>query len=270
MSHSNTVGEHSYTDIIVRHEGQVSWVYFNRPQAMNAMAVSTVREMRHAFLALGQRDDTRVVVLSGKGRAFCAGADLTSALPSNDGPSAEPSFLDEATAMENALTGLKKPVIAAVNGVCCAGGLEVALMCDFIIASDNAKLGDAHANFGALPGGGTTARLARVVGPNMARFIFLTGVLLPAAQMQQIGMVSVVTSPEALESTVQEIANNMTTKSPLGLRHMKSLINAAFDHPLSSAIQLEKLTSTVYMGSHDAAEGGRAFAEKRSPQFKGY
>ncbi len=267
---SDTTQVASYNDILLRHEGSVSWVYLNRPQAMNAMAVSTVREMRHAFELLARREETRVVVLSGKGRAFCAGADLKSALPTNGEPSSQPSFLDEATAMENALTGLTKPVIAAVNGVCCAGGMEIALMCDFIVASENAKLGDAHANFGALPGGGTTARLARVVGPNMARFIFLTGVLLPAAQMQQAGMVSLVTPAEELESTVQEIANGIAAKSPLGLRHMKALINAAFDHPLASAIRLEKLTSTVYMGSHDAAEGGRAFAEKREPQFKGY
>lgn len=259
-----------YTDLIVRHEGAVSWVYLNRPQAMNALAVTTVREMRDAFTALGRREETRVVVLSGKGRAFCAGADLKSALPADAGPSPEPSFLDEATAMENALLALTKPVIAAVNGVCCAGGLEIALMCDFIIASENARLGDAHANFGAMPGGGTTARLARVVGPNLAKFIFLTGALLPAAQMQQAGVVAMVTPPEELEAAVQKVAEGMAAKSPLGLAHMKSLINAAFDHPLSSAIRLEKLTSTVYMRSHDAAEGGRAFAEKREPRFKGY
>lgn len=259
-----------YADIIVRHEGAVSWVYLNRPEAMNAMAVTTLREMRAAFTELGQREETRVVVLSGKGRAFCAGADLRNALPAGSGPSPEPSFLDEATAMENALQALSKPVIAAVNGVCCAGGLEIALMCDFIIASETAKLGDAHANFGAMPGGGTTARLARVVGPNMARFIFLTGVLLPAAQMQQAGMVALVTPPDQLEAEVQKVAEGMAAKSPLGLRHMKSLINAAFDHPLASAVRLEKLTSTVYMQSHDATEGGRAFVEKRAPRFKGY
>lgn len=259
-----------YTDIVVRHEGAVSWVYLNRPQAMNAMAVTTVREMREAFNELGRRETTRVVVLSGKGRAFCAGADLRSALPDAQSPSPEPSFLDEATAMENALLGLNKPVIAAVNGVCCAGGLEIAMMCDFIVASESARLGDAHANFGAMPGGGTTARLARVVGPNMARFIFLTGALLPAAQMQQAGLVALVTPPEELEAEVQKVAEGMAAKSPLGLAHMKSLINAAFDHPLSSAVRLEKLTSTVYMRSHDATEGGRAFAEKRPPVFKGY
>lgn len=259
-----------YTDILVRHEGPVSWVYLNRPEVMNALAFTTVRELRDAFLSLERRPETRVVVLSGKGRAFCAGADLKSALPTNEGPSAQPSFLDEATAMENALTAISKPVIAAVNGVCCAGGLEMALMCDFIVASESAKLGDAHANFGAMPGGGTTARLARLVGPSMAKFIFLTGVLLPAEQLRQAGMVALVTNPDELESRVQQLAEGMASKSPLGLRHMKSLINAAFDHPLASAIRLEKLTSTVYMGSHDAAEGGRAFAEKRPPEFKGY
>lgn len=259
-----------YDELIVRHRGAVSWVYLNRPEAMNAMTFTTVRELRRAFNELGLRAETRVVVVSGVGRAFCAGADLKSALPAPGASPGEPTFLDEATAMEDALNSLAKPVIAAVNGVCCAGGLEIAMMCDFIVASDAARLGDAHANYGAMPGGGTTARLARVVGPSLAKFIFFTGKLLPAAELQQAGLVAVVAPAEDLERTVQDIADGIAAKSPLGLRHMKALINAAIDTPLPMAVRMEKLVSTVYMGSHDAAEGGRAFVEKRQPEFKGF
>lgn len=259
----------AFTEIVVGHQGPVSWVWLNRPEAMNAMTFTTVRELRQAFADLGRRDETRVVVLSGKGRAFCAGADLKSALPTQGGDAGAPTFLDEATAMEDALNGLAKPVIAAVNGVCCAGGLEIAMMCDFIVASDAARLGDAHANYGAMPGGGTTARLARVVGPSLAKYIFFTGKLLPAAALQAAGLVAVVAPAAEFEGTVQEIADGIAAKSPLGLRHMKALINAAIDTPLPMAVRMEKLVSTVYMASEDAAEGGRAFAEKRQPQFKG-
>lgn len=258
-----------FTDLVVSHQGLVSWIFLNRPDAMNAMTFNTVRELRRALIDLERRAETRVVVLSGKGRAFCAGADLKSTLPSQGDSDGEPSFLDEATAMEDALNGLTKPVIAAVNGVCCAGGLEIAMMCDFIVASDAARLGDAHANYGAMPGGGTTARLARVVGPNLAKYIFFTGKLLPAAALQQAGLVAVVAPAAEFEAAVQDIADGIAAKSPLGLRHMKALINAAIDTPLPQAVRMEKLVSTVYMGSEDAAEGGRAFVEKRPPSFKG-
>lgn len=261
----------AYDELLVRHDGATSWIYLNRPDAMNAMTMRTVRELRHAFDALGVRPQTRVVVLSGVGRAFCAGADLKSELPaSGAAPAGAPSFLEEATAMEKALTGITKPVIAAVNGICCAGGLELALMCDFIVASEAARIGDAHANYGAMPGGGTTARLARVVGPNLAKYIFFTGKLLPAALLHQAGMVPLVLPAAELESGVQALAEGIAAKSPLGLRHMKALIDGAFDHPLASAVRLEKLVSTLYMQSHDAQEGGRAFAEKRQPHFEGY
>lgn len=260
---------YTFTEVIVEHRGAVSWVWLNRPDAMNAMTFTTVRELRQAFIELAHRAETRVLVLSGKGRAFCAGADLKSALPTPGRGDGEPSFLDEATAMEDVLNGLTKPVIAAVNGVCCAGGLEIAMMCDFIVASDVARLGDAHANYGAMPGGGTTARLARVVGPNLAKFIFFTGKLLPAAALQAAGLVAVVAPAAEFEATVQDIADGMAAKSPLGLRHMKALINAAIDTPLPQAVRMEKLISTVYMASEDAAEGGRAFVEKRAPSFKG-
>ena len=259
----------AFTEIIVRHQGAVSWVLLNRPEAMNAMTFTTVREMRQAFVALGQRDETRVVVLSGMGRAFCAGADLKSALPTPGVPAGEPTFLDEATAMEDALNAITKPVIAAVNGICCAGGLEIAMMCDFIVASDAARLGDAHANVGAMPGGGTTARLARAVGPGLAKYLFFTGKLLPAAALQQAGLVAVVAPAAEFERTVQDIADGIAAKSPLGLRHMKALVNAAIDTPLPMAVRMEKLVSTVYMGSEAAAEGVRAFVEKRPPSFRG-
>jgi enoyl-CoA hydratase/carnithine racemase len=260
----------NYQDLEIRHEKSVSWIYLNRPGVMNAMSFNTIRELRQAYIELEQRAETRVVILSGRGRAFCAGADLRNTLPASSGPSPQPTFLDEATAMENALLSITKPVIAAVNGVCCAGGLEIALMCDFIVASEDAKLGDAHANFGAMPGGGTTARLARLVGGNMAKYIFFSGKLFPAGELYQAGLVTVLAAADQLEAKVQELAEGIASKSPLGLRHMKALINDAHDVPLKSAVKMEKLVSATYMQSFDASEGGRAFAEKKTPVFKGY
>ena len=156
--------------------------------------------------------------------------------PKPDG-SAQPTFFELAEAMENVLNHIGKPVIAAVNGICCGGGLELALMCDFILAADGAKIGDAHANFGAMPAAGLVLKTFTAAD---------------------------------FEPGVQHTAERIAEKSPLGLKTMKQLIEDGFDMPLEIALRHEKLVSAAHMRSWDAAEGGRAFAEKRKPEFRGY
>jgi enoyl-CoA hydratase/carnithine racemase len=259
----------SFNHLLIEHRGRVSWLYLNRPRALNAISYECMRELRRAWIELRDREETRVVVVSGKGRGFCAGADLTDAPSANDLPGPQSAFLEEGTRMEEVLLSLPKPVIAAVNGVCCGGGLELAMMCDFMIAAASAKIGDAHANFGALPGGGATVRLPRIVGVNWARYLMYTGELYPAQDMAAIGLVIRVVEDAALESEVQALAERIAEKSPLGLRRMKRLINDGLDMPASLAMQMEKLVSAEHMRSNDAAEGGRAFKEKRKPEFRG-
>ncbi len=271
----------SFKHLLIDHRGRVSWLYLNRPQALNAISYECMRELRQAWIELRDREETRVIVVCGKGRGFCAGADLTDA-PSpgearNPGETAGPgeasgpqaSFLEEGTRMEEVLLSMPKPVIAAVNGVCCGGGLELAMMCDFMIAAASAKIGDAHANFGALPGGGATVRLPRIVGVNWARYLMYTGELLSAQEMAAIGLVNRVVQDGELESEVQALAEKIASKSPLGLKRMKMLINDGLDMPASVAMKKEKLVSAEHMRSGDAAEGGRAFKEKRKPEFRG-
>ena len=261
----------AYQDLIVEHRGAVSWLYLNRPQALNAISMACMRELREALTALRERTETRVIVLSGKGRAFCAGADLTGALPDASAPpTGAPTFLDLGSAMEEVLNAMPKPVIAAVNGVTAGGGLELAMMCDFIVAQASARLGDAHANFGALPGGGATVRLPRIVGVNQARYLMFTGELVPAEEAFRIGLVTKVYSDEAFEAEVQALAEKIAAKSPLGLKRMKALIADGLDMPTAQALKLEKGVSAQHMVSYDAAEGGRAFGEKRKPDFRGY
>ena len=261
----------SYNDLIVDHRGGVSWLYLNRPQALNAISMDCMKELREALVELRDRAETRVIVLSGKGRGFCAGADLGGALPDRAAPpSAEPDFLALGQAMEDVLNNIEKPVIAAVNGVAAGGGLELALMCDFIVAAETAKIGDAHSNFGALPGGGASARLPRVIGLNRARYLMLSGELLLAPELVSWGLVSKVWPADQFEEETQKLAEKLAGKSPLGLKHMKRLLGQALDIPLDVALSNEKLTASGYMRSHDAAEGGKAFMEKRPPQFKGY
>ena len=172
--------------------------------------------------------------------------------------------------MEEALLRCTKPVIAAVNGTCCGGGLELALMCDFIVAAETAKIGDAHANFGALPGGGATVRLPRVVGLNQARFLMFSGELFPAAQLVASGLVTRAVPAEALEAEVQALAEKIAAKSPIGLARMKMLLQDGLDMPADLAAKNEKLVAAEHMRSWDAGEGGKAFVEKRKPEFRGY
>lgn len=261
----------SYENLILEHRGAVSWLYLNRPQALNAISMPAMRELREALILLRDREETRVVVISGKGRGFCAGADLTGALPDRGAPpSPEPGFLELGSAMEEVLNALTKPVIAAVNGVAAGGGLELALMCDFILATASARLGDAHANFGAMPGGGASARLPRVVGINQACYMMFTGELFPAEEAHRFGLVTRVFPDESFETDVQAVAEKIASKSPLGLKRMKTLLHDSLDMPLHLALKVEKGVSAQHMLSYDSAEGGKAFGEKRKPEFRGY
>ena len=259
----------SFKHLLIDHRGRVSWLYLNRPQALNAISYECMRELRQAWIELRDQPETRVIVVSGKGRGFCAGADLTDAPSPEERPGPQAPFLEEGTKMEEVLLAMPKPVIAAVNGVCCGGGLELAMMCDFIVAAASAKIGDAHANFGALPGGGATVRLPRIVGANWARYLMYTGDLFSATEMATIGLVSRVVEDTQLEAEVQALAEKIASKSPLGLRRMKRLINDGLDMPQSLAMKMEKLVSAEHMRSADAAEGGKAFKEKRKPEFRG-
>ena len=259
-----------YQDLVLEHRSAVSWLYLNRPDALNAISMDCMRELAAALAELRGRDETRVIVISGKGRGFCAGADLTGAFPeAGAGKAGGPSFLELGEAMEEVLTGMPKPVIAAVNGVTAGGGLELALMCDFILAKASARIGDAHANYGVLPGAGQSVRLPRVVGVNQARFMMYSGELFAAEECFRFGLVTRVFPDDDFEDEVQAIAERIAAKSPLGLQRMKALINGAFDLLTDEAVRLEKAVSAEHMTSFDAQEGGKAFAEKRKPQFRG-
>lgn len=258
-----------YTDIEVEHRGHVSWLWLNRPDQMNAMRTNTMVELKHAFETLGAREETRVIMFSGRGRGFCAGADLKSDGATEGDATPIMRFLVAATDMETSLYAVQKPIVAVVNGICMAGGLEMALMCDFIVASKTARIGDGHLNFGAMPGGGSSVRLPRIVGSGVAKFLMYSGRTLRAEALVPLGLVAEVYEPEEMEAGAQKLAEEIAAKSPLGLRTVKGLIDGGADQPLPQALKTEKLAAGQYLTSYDAAEGARAFAEKRAPEFQG-
>ncbi len=260
----------SYKTIELEHRGAVATVVLNRPQAMNAVSSTMQLELRQVWNELDERRDVRVVVLTGSGRAFCAGADIRADAEAAPSDEPAPEFIDVAAKTDAIFTRFSKPVIAALNGITCGGGLELAMMCDLIVAKRSAKIGDAHINFGMLPGGGATVRLPRLIGMMRARYLMFSGELWPAEEMERLGLVAKVFEDETFEADVAKLADNLAAKSPLALRRMKQLMNDAFDLPTEKAVNAEKDAVRIHMKTADAAEGMAAFAEKRPPVFRGY
>jgi enoyl-CoA hydratase/carnithine racemase len=249
--------------------GPVGWITLARPEAMNALS----RDMVDRITAqLGQwRNDAqvRVVVLTGTGRAFSAGADLKAAAGGPPAPG-EPDFLDSIVACFTALREFPRPVIAAVNGLALAGGLEAVMACDFVIAAQSARFGDAHSNFGVFPGGGGAALLPRKIPVNLAKYLLFTGDSLPAEEMKTHGLVAEVVADAELVERVQALGEKLAQKSPIVLTRMKRVADEASDKSLADALRHEVLELRSHQRSYDIQEGLRAFAEKRKPEFQGY
>lgn len=261
----------AYQTIIHESKNQTAWIYLNRPEEMNSISKTLLSELVDVLQKVEQDDSVRVIVLSGKGKAFCAGADLKELLADLEKkPDGQKGLLDIAGGIFEILNHLSKPLIAALNGITAAGGLEIAMTADIIIASEKAKIGDAHANFGVLPGGGGAVRLPRKIGMNHAKYLLFTGEFITAQKMKEYGLVNEVVSEDELERVVQEIADKISAKSPLVLREMKRLARDGQEQPLDIALRQELLALKNHTRSHDFQEGLAAFTEKRTPNFKGY
>ena len=167
------------------------------------------------------------------------------------------------------LRDFPKPVIAALNGITMAGGLELAMCCDIVLASQQAKIGDAHANFGVYPGAGGAAVLPRLIPQNVAKYLLFTGKTLSADEMKTYGLVNEVVPADELDEAVAELAKLIASKSPIALRRMKEVANGSLDKSRDAALEHEQVLFRKHQRSHDMAEGLRAFSEKRSPEFKG-
>lgn len=261
-----------FKTIIFERKDGVARITLNRPETLNAMSPELISEMT-AGIAEAERDESiKVVVIAAKGRAFSAGADLKVlkgifASPSELGIE---KFLRSAHALFSAIEKSSKLMICAVQGLALGGGFELVNACDIVIASEEARLGDQHANFGLVPGGGNTQRLPRKVGAMRAKEIILTGEWLSAAEAERIGLVNKVVPAEKLEEAVNEMVVKLTkNKSPLAAKHIKRLVNEGIEVDLNTGLELEIQCNIHYFRSEDVAEGIRAFEEKRAPTFKG-
>jgi enoyl-CoA hydratase/carnithine racemase len=224
-------------------------------------------------LAELERDETLcALIVTGGERAFSAGADLKELQQRADGTGYESgpgTFPDRLNTFLCRLEEFPLPVIAAVRGWAMAGGLEIVLACDLVIAGESARFGDAHANYGLLPGGGGSVRLPRKVGSMRAREMMFSGDSYPAAEMKLAGLVTNVVADGAVENEAGKLADRLALRSPAGLRHMKSLLAFTAEHPKDAGLRMEQLHWALHARSSDLREGISAFREKRTPQFTG-
>ncbi len=254
--------------LVLEFIGPVARLTMNRPAAMNALNLEMFDAFAEYLPLLARRDDVRVLVLTGTGSAFCAGADLKQALADEPEPG-ELDFLDRARETFNLLAAFPKPVIAALNGITMAGGLELAMCADIVLAADTAQIGDAHANFGVYPGGGGAAVLPRLLPLNTALYLLFTGKTLSATELKGLGFINEVHPLETLMDATMALAALIATKSPLALGRMKEVARASSDKSRADALLHEQVMLRAHQRSADLHEGLKAFAQKRAPRFTG-
>lgn len=252
----------------VEQRGPVTWIRLARPAAMNALN-DAVLDGIEAALHRSLEISAKCVIITGEGRAFCAGADLKFVQSALADPTSLTSFLERAGSVFRAVETHHLPVIAAVNGLAIAGGLELALACDFVVASASAKIADGHATFGLFPGAGGAVRLPRRIGSARAKLLLYSGQSRTAAELEAWGLVDVIASDDALEQTAQTLAEEIASRSPVGVARMKQVVNEQDTLPIDRALRLELDACQLHLGSEDVAEGLAAFAERRTPQFPG-
>ncbi len=241
----------------------------NRPDKLNAFDGTMLEEMSRTLDEVYRRSDIRVLVITGAGRAFSPGADFNwfkmeefapvmRALPRR----LTHRFFDE-------LEYLEKPVIAAINGTCAGGGLELALSCDLRIAADTARLGLPEVNAGIIPGSGGCCRLTEVVGLGRAKELAMLGELITAQKAEAINLVNWVVPAAELITKTRKVAETFKRKGPLAVGMVKHVMNSARGQDPTTGRILERLGSSVLVASEDAREGARAFHEKRPPRWTG-
>ena len=255
----------SYQTILFEQESGVATITFNRPDRLNALSHEMLAEFKDAVDRVSRDPEIRVLLLTGAGRSFIAGADIKVFLEFD--PLAARQFARSAHETGFKLESLDIPVIACVNGFALGGGLEMAMACDFIYAADTARLGQPEINLGIIPGFGGTQRLSRLVGKGAAKELILTGRMLDAAEAKALGLVAQVFPVDTFMAECRKVARSLAAKGRVSLGAAKQAIDQGFDQDLRNACLLEIDAFALCFASPDAHEGARAFLEKRQPRF---
>jgi enoyl-CoA hydratase len=253
-----------YQHIIVKHEGAVAIVTLNRPKALNALNSELLDELVRALEAIDADDTLHATVLTGSERAFAAGADIKEMASKSYMDMYRENFFAGAA---DRIAAIRKPIIAAVAGYALGGGCELAMLCDFIIAADNAKFGQPEINLGVMPGIGGTQRLTRFVGKSKAMEMCLTGRNMDAAEAERAGLVSRVVPAADLLAEAMKAAKTIAEKSVPIVMMTKEAVNVAYETTLREGVRFERRVFHSMFATDDQKEGMAAFSEKRKPNF---
>ncbi len=255
-----------YETLLVTREEPVGVITLNRPEALNALNTKMVNELIQALSAFEKDETVRCIILAGSEKAFSAGADIKE--------------MAEISAVQMTMTGhffplwdkvgkYPKPIVGALSGFVLGGGLELAMSCDVLVASDTTQFGQPEIDIGVMPGGGGTQRLTRAVGKYKAMEMILTGRRIGADEAKTLGLVSRVVPKEAYLTEAKKVAMEISSKSPVAIRLAKMAVNKAFEMGLSDGIDFERELFYLLFASEDKKEGMKAFTEKRKPEFEG-
>jgi enoyl-CoA hydratase len=247
-------------------------IQLNRPRELNSLNWDTIRTLERELHAADDDPTVRVVLITGRGRAFSSGGDLKSYRALQRDPVEFPLFLEDLHRTFGAIRLMKKPVVSLVNGVTAAGGLELILSCDFAIAASSARIGDAHLAFGQMGGGGILTLLPRSIGPARARELIFSARYLTSSEAASWGIVNRVVDDSELLAAGLEFAQGVATRSPLAVSNAKYVLNTGWAEGtgIDAALRLERERNAYYcLNSTDATEGLEAFEQKRRPEFRG-
>ncbi|MFA4915681.1 MAG: enoyl-CoA hydratase/isomerase family protein [Syntrophales bacterium] len=258
-----------YTNILLEKKDKIAKITLNRPDKLNPLDWKTISEIGEAISDIEKDTSVKVVIITGSGKAFSAGGDLNFVQKvARNNPKTWDDFIRTWHRSFNAIEKLDKPVIAAVNGFALAGGLELVLACDLAVASEDARLGDQHINFGLIAGGGGTQRLVRLIGARRALEILLTGKWLTATEAQVLGIVNRVVPHDKLDEAVNELASTLREKSRGAMKLTKTLVNWGGQVDKYTGLELEIVAASKHiLYDNDVTEGLKAFVEKRKVVF---
>lgn len=255
----------AYQLILVERQGPVGLIRLNRPQVLNALSDALMAELGQALMAFEADAAIRSMVITGNERAFAAGADISELQHKGFADVFSQGFV---TTHWEAVTRCRKPVIAAVAGLALGGGCELAMMCDLLIAAENARFGQPEVKVGTLPGAGGTQRLTRAIGKAKAMDLCLTGRMMDVVEAERLGLISRIVPTDRLLDEAMAVAAQLAGLSSMAVKLNKEAVNQAFETTLSEGIYVERRLLYASFATEDQKEGMQAFVEKRAPEWK--
>lgn len=257
-----------YEHILVTHSGAVTTITLNRPEVLNPLDQLTLSELLHSLDAVAKDGVTEIVLLRGNGRAFSAGGDLKSLNDVLRDPAVAREMAAAATGLAARIESLEQIVIAVVEGLCVAGGLEFALCCDFVVASEAAQFSDGHLKYALLPGTGAAQRMAALIGVLRTKDLLLTARFLSGKEAEAIGLITFCAPSDELERRLDALIGTLSERSFAARAAVKYIVNRGRSGTFESGVLLEQMYAHHFETTHpDPREGMRAFLEKRTPVF---